>query len=90
MPDGGELYVMISEEQGIVEITIGDTGFGISPEIAEIIDTPFLSGQKKGRGLGIPTARRVVESHGGKLSWDSNAGQGTRFFISLPPSAVNL
>lgn len=90
MPEGGELYVMISEDQDVLEIIIGDTGFGITPEVADIIYTPFLSGQKKGRGLGIPTAKRVIESHGGELSYDSNAGQGTRFIISLPISAVDL
>jgi len=90
MPEGGDLYVTISEEQGVLEIIIGDTGFGITPEISKIIYTPFLSGQKNGRGLGIPTAKRVIESHGGKLSYDSNAGQGTRFMIKIPPSAVNL
>ena len=76
--------------EGVLEIIIGDTGLGITPEMSEIIYTPFLSGQKKGRGLGIPTAKRVIESHGGKLSYDSNAGQGTRFIIKIPPSAVNL
>ena len=90
MPEGGELYVTVSEEQGFLEIIIGDTGYGITPEISDIIYTPFLSGQKKGRGLGIPAAKRVVESHGGELSFDSNAGQGTRFMIKIPPSAVNL
>ena len=90
MPEGGELYVTVSEEQGVLEIIIGDTGYGISPEISDIIYTPFLSGQKNGRGLGIPAAKRVVESHGGELSYDSNAGQGTRFMIKIPPSTVNL
>ena len=90
MPEGGELYVTVSEEQGVLEIIIGDTGYGISPEISDIIYTPFLSGQKNGRGLGIPAAKRVVESHGGKLSYDSNEGQGTRFMIKIPSSAVNL
>lgn len=90
MPEGGELYVVISEKQGVLEIIIGDTGFGITPEVEDIIYTPFLAGQKKGRGLGVPTAKRVIESHGGKLSYDSNAGQGTRFIISIPASAVIL
>lgn len=90
MPDGGALGVEVSEEKGVLNIVISDTGVGISPEMAEIINTPFLAGQKKGRGLGVPTAQRVIESHGGKLSFETNPGQGTRFYIVLPPLAVNL
>ena len=90
MPEGGELGVEVSEEQGLLTIVVSDTGKGITPEMAEIIYTPFLAGQKKGRGLGVPTAQRVVESHGGTLSFETNPGQGTRFTIVLPPHAVNL
>ncbi len=90
MPDGGELTVKASETSESVLITISDTGIGISPEVAEIIYTPFMANQKKGRGLGVPTAQRVVESHGGQLSFVSEDGKGTVFTIQLPLSAVDL
>jgi two-component system sporulation sensor kinase B len=90
MPDGGELGVRVSEEGGSVNIIISDTGVGIAPEITEIIYTPFIASQKKGKGLGIPTAKRVVESHGGGLSFTSEVGVGTVFTIKLPRGAVNL
>ena len=84
MPEGGELTVKTSETPDSVVITIGDTGVGISKELAEIIYTPFMANQKRGRGLGVPTAQRVVESHGGKLSYVSEEGEGTVFTIELP------
>jgi signal transduction histidine kinase len=90
MPDGGELRVSITEENETVKIVISDTGVGVSPEISEIIYTPFLTGQKKGRGLGVPTAKRVVESHGGSMSYESIEGEGTHFNINLPRPTVNL
>jgi len=90
MPDDGELRVSITEENETVKIVISDSGVGISPEISEIIYTPFLTGQKKGRGLGVPTAKRVVESHGGSMSYESIEGEGTHFNINLPRPTVNL
>ena len=90
MPDGGELKLSITEDQGVVKIVVSDTGVGVTPEMSDIIYTPFLSGQKNGRGLGVPTAMRVVESHGGNISFESVAGAGTHFKIFLPRPTVNL
>ncbi len=90
MPEGGELVVKIIDTPGAVKITVKDTGVGITPQVADIIYTPFMAGQKKGRGLGLPAAKRVVESHGGELSYESEVGLGTVFTITLPRSAVNL
>jgi two-component system sporulation sensor kinase B len=90
MPNGGELGVNVFEENGIVKIMVSDTGIGISDEISEIIYTPFISNQKKGKGLGVPTVKRVIESHGGELSFTSEMGVGTVFTIFLPRYAVNL
>jgi signal transduction histidine kinase len=90
MPDGGELVVKLNEESGGVEIIIKDTGKGISPEMSEIIYTPFMAESKNGRGLGIPTAKRIIESHGGALIFESKVDYGTTFTIFIPHSAVNL
>ena len=90
MPEGGELCVKVFDEDGSVKIIVSDTGVGIPDETIDIIYTPFLANQKKGKGLGVPTAKRVVESHGGELSFTSDADAGTVFTIVLPRSAVNL
>jgi signal transduction histidine kinase len=90
MPDGGELSVRLVDEHDWVTIIISDTGSGIPDDVAEIIDIPFMSGQKKGKGLGIPTAKRIIESHGGEMSYTSESGVGTSWEIRLPRAAVNL
>ena len=86
MPEGGALTVKDMETPQYVVITISDTGAGIPSGLADIIYTPFMANQKKGRGLGVPTAQRVVESHGGHLSYVSEDGKGTVFTIELPRS----
>ncbi|MBE0633007.1 HAMP domain-containing histidine kinase [Candidatus Bathyarchaeota archaeon] len=90
MPGGGELTVKVSEDPICVTITIEDTGEGISPDVAEVIFTPFLANNKKGNGLGLPTTKRVVECHGGEICFTSIAGEGTVFTVKLPRSSVNL
>ena len=90
MPEGGKLDISVSEEGDILKITVGDTGVGISSEISDIMYTPFISNHKIGKGLGLPTAKRIVESHGGELTFFSEVGVGTVFTITLPRSAVNL
>jgi signal transduction histidine kinase len=47
----------------------------------------FFSTKRDGTGLGLPTARRIIEAHGGEISLQSEAGRGTRFTISLPVPA---
>jgi signal transduction histidine kinase len=90
MPDGGELSIEVVDEHDWVTINISDTGSGIPDDLAEVIDVPFVSGNKKGKGLGVPTAKRIIESHGGEMSYISESGSGTRWDIRLPRASVNL
>jgi len=50
----------------------------------EKIFLPYYSSKKSGTGLGLPTARRIVEEHGGTLTIHSSVGRGTDFIIALP------
>lgn len=84
MPNGGKLTLHVSQESEGVKISIKDTGKGIPPELVDIIYTPFLSGKKQGRGLGVPTAYRIIESHGGTLDFSTKSNEGTIFTIWLP------
>ena len=90
MLDGGELSVKVVDEHDWVTIIIRDTGSGIPDELADVIDVPFVSGQKNGKGLGVPTAKRIIESHGGEMGYTSESGVGTSWEIRLPRTAVNL
>ncbi|MGB2956285.1 MAG: sensor histidine kinase, partial [Anaerolineales bacterium] len=62
---------------------------GIPPEAEEFLFEPFVSSKKQGNGLGIPTAKRIVESHGGSLSYITKQGEGTTFILSFPKPSVN-
>jgi signal transduction histidine kinase len=68
-----------------VEILVKDNGPGIPEAIRETLFEPFVThGKRKGIGLGMAISRKVVEAHGGKISFISSAEQGTTFLIHLP------
>lgn len=83
MPKGGELTVTLKEEDDKVVIEIIDTGEGISEEIQENLYQPFGSRKPGGSGLGLPSAKRIIESHGGSIEYETTLGKGTRFKITL-------
>jgi len=73
-----------AEGPGSVEIVVADTGRGIALADLERIFDPFYTTKPEGTGLGLPTVHRIVESHGGALSVESQTGVGTRFRVRLP------
>jgi len=83
----GTLRVATRATPGFVEITVADTGGGIPREIQERVWEPFFTtkplGQGTGQGLSIARAT-IVDRHHGTLRFDSEAGKGTTFTISLP------
>lgn len=86
MPSGGELMVRtraVSRPAGI-EIDFIDTGSGISPDHLPRIWDVYFSTKERGTGLGLPTARRIIEEHGGSVRVHSEVGKGTSFTVFLP------
>ena len=83
-PAGGEVLVSTLRDGDFVSIRVTDTGEGISPEQAARVLEPYFSTKKGGTGLGLPTARRVAEDHGGGLTLQSEPGKGTQFVLRLP------
>jgi signal transduction histidine kinase len=85
MPQGGTLTVRAGPAgEGWVEVEVTDTGVGIPPEEIERVLKPFYSTKPAGTGLGLPLVGRVVASHGGRLTLDSEAGAGTTARVHLP------
>jgi signal transduction histidine kinase len=85
--DRGSLHVRTSSDDEGVLITIADSGCGIPSEITDRIFDQFFTTKPvgKGTGQGLAIARRlVVDRHGGSLSFESQSGEGTTFFIRLP------
>lgn len=71
----------------IVTIQVVDTGPGMSPETRASLFTPYYTTRSGGTGLGLPTARRIIEAHAGRLNVHSEVGQGTSFTVVLPELA---
>jgi len=68
----------------VVKIHVIDTGPGIAPEVLARIFQPYYTTRSGGSGLGLPTARRLVEEHGGRIEVNSQLGSGTGFAVVLP------
>lgn len=90
MPEGGNLEVIVDGSDGKFILKIKDNGVGISPDFVESVFVPFESNKNQGKGLGVPTAQRIIESHGGSVSFTSHLGEGTVFTIVLPLVSANL
>jgi len=84
-PEAGarELEVATVLDGSRLEITIGDTGPGIAPEILPRIFEPLFSTKSFGTGLGLPTVKQIVDQHGGEISVESTPGIGTRVRVRL-------
>lgn len=77
-----------AERRPEVKLHVIDTGPGIAPDKLERIFQPYFTTRAGGSGLGLPTARRLVEAHGGRLEVHSEPGAGTDFTIVLPGLAA--
>jgi signal transduction histidine kinase len=91
--EGGEVQVEVRERDGIVEVSVQDTGEGIPPEHLPHVFERFYRGDKSrsregmekgGVGLGLAIAKELVEGHGGRIWVESEPAQGTRITFSLP------
>jgi signal transduction histidine kinase len=89
MPTGGELTLQARYDAGWVCLHVIDTGHGMSAEVLAKVFQPFHTTKPGGNGLGLPTTRKIVLAHGGRLDVQSEPGKGTQFVIRLPvPAAI--
>lgn len=70
--------------QNTVEITVEDTGEGISQERSEELFQPFVTSKRGGTGLGLPLCRKIVRDHGGEIRLQGAPSGGARALITLP------
>lgn len=85
MPGGGQITLRSWREDSRWLLTVSDTGPGIPPEILDSVFEPFVThGKAAGTGLGLAIAKQFVEQHGGTITLQTRAGEGTTFTISLP------
>jgi signal transduction histidine kinase len=87
--DGGSIYVTGEVLERRLRVAVRDTGKGIPPEslpriFEKFYRVPDSEGWSQGTGLGLAIAKRIVESHGGKMTVESIVNSGTTFSFSLP------
>ena len=95
-PTGGTVQVMLERVNSAVEISIVDTGIGISPEFLPRVFDRFLQADSSttrrhgGLGLGLAIVKQLVEMHGGEVRAKSpGEGQGSTFIVSLPITVLH-
>jgi hypothetical protein len=67
-----------------VEVSVADTGHGVTPELKERLFLPYFSTKKRGTGLGLAIVSRIVEEHHGSIRVEENSPLGARFIVELP------
>jgi signal transduction histidine kinase len=86
-PPGGMITYRAERQDGSVLIVVADNGPGIPKENLSDIFNPYWQAKRTARlgaGLGLPIAKGIVESHGGRMWVESEPGKGTKFFFTLP------
>lgn len=93
MPTGGRLILRIAHDEatGLVDLTVRDTGCGMTPDVMRRMFDPHFTTKsgpdatgKGGSGLGLATCREIVEAHRGRIRVESAPGRGTAITIRLP------
>jgi signal transduction histidine kinase len=88
MPEGGIVTVstrsVMSAFRTYAVVSIADTGKGLDLADVETLFQPFFTTKSKGTGLGLPIARRIIESHGGEIAVENVSPRGARFSFYLP------
>ena len=88
--EGGKIVVSARKIQDKVEVSVEDTGVGISADNKQHIFDQFyqtedtLSRKTGGTGLGLSIVKQLIDAHGGKISVESEEGKGSRFFFAIP------
>jgi signal transduction histidine kinase len=89
-PEGGAVEVSAQAHDDMVQVTVSDTGIGIPMDKAEKVfaldhkTSTTGTGGETGSGLGLPLCKDLVEKNGGRIWYESGAGDGTRFHFTLP------
>jgi signal transduction histidine kinase len=76
--------ITVESDPELVEVSISDTGHGITPELKERLFLPYFSTKERGTGLGLAIVSRIVEEHRGTIRVEENKPIGARFIVELP------
>ena len=74
----------MSENQGMAELVLSDTGHGLTDDMRERLFLPYVSTKQRGTGLGLAIAAKIIQEHNGAIRAESNSPTGARFILELP------
>ncbi|MGB0122655.1 MAG: ATP-binding protein [Silvibacterium sp.] len=74
----------MSENQGMAELVLSDTGHGLTDDMRERLFLPYVSTKQRGTGLGLAIAAKIIQEHHGAIRAESNSPTGARFILELP------
>jgi two-component system nitrogen regulation sensor histidine kinase NtrY len=74
-------------ESGLVELTVADTGSGLTDEMRERLFLPYFSTKQRGTGLGLAIAAKIVQEHQGTIRAEKNVPAGAKFIVELRPAS---
>jgi nitrogen fixation/metabolism regulation signal transduction histidine kinase len=73
-------------DSGMIELTIADTGTGLTDEMRERLFLPYFSTKQRGTGLGLAIAAKIIQEHGGTIRAEKNEPAGAKFLLELKPA----
>ena len=76
-----------SRSDGFTEVSVSDTGSGLSEEVKDSLFSPFTTTKKEGMGVGLSISRGIIEAHGGEIWAESNPSGGATFRFTLPTAS---
>ena len=88
MKGKGRIRVAVGSMDSTCQIVFSDSGPGIPADVREKIFTPFFTTKARGSGLGLPTAKRLIEAHNGQIAIDCPPAGGTAVVVRLPIAAA--
>jgi len=79
-----ELAIVTGLEDGLIRVSVSDSGPGLSADVASRLFQPFVTTKEKGMGIGLTICRTIIEAHGGRIWVTPNDGSGAAFHFELP------
>ena len=83
-PSGGQVALVVQQNGGKIQVSVRDTGRGMSEEEQARAFEPYYRGERGGAGLGLTSARAIVEAHDGHMGIESSPSQGSHVWFTLP------
>lgn len=88
MPEGGEVRIEGARKDGVVRLSVSDSGVGMDESVRRRLFEPFFTTRDEGTGLGLAISNSLVHAHGGRIEVESVRGRGSRLTVILPQKEV--